>query len=125
VPTNCDSYVDVMIRSATGNPLAQVARNIYLNGYIVSRIETFTNRDYPADDEQLTPLSRPEDRRDVLRGLKDDAKPLRLSRRDVVLVDLVDEGLRDDAEEQPRRLRFIACTHAAFADVVEDDEFMQ
>jgi hypothetical protein len=38
VPTTCDSHVDVRILSSTGNPLAQVAYDIYLNGIKVTRI---------------------------------------------------------------------------------------
>lgn len=38
VPTTCDSHVDVRILSSTGNPLAQVAHDIYLNGTKVTRI---------------------------------------------------------------------------------------
>lgn len=38
VPTTCDSTVDVMIRSSTGNPLLQAAHDVYLNGTKVTRI---------------------------------------------------------------------------------------
>jgi hypothetical protein len=54
VPTNGDSVVDVMIRSATGNPLVQVAHNIYLNGFIASRVEVFPDVGYPRETASFT-----------------------------------------------------------------------
>lgn len=38
VSTQCDNFIDVMIRSSTGNPLFQTGHNIYLNETLVTRL---------------------------------------------------------------------------------------
>ena len=49
VPTTCDSRIDVLIRTASRNPLLQTAHDIYLNGTRVSRLSTDMSLDYPRE----------------------------------------------------------------------------
>jgi hypothetical protein len=46
VPTTCDSHIDVTIRSSTGNPLVQLAHDIYLNGTRVTRVTSDSGLGY-------------------------------------------------------------------------------